>query len=64
MKLALIPLILLAGCFPVRPDTDKSRTCTAYAKQVADSKFRAGDSMDTLMTWIQNEGKAYDECMK
>lgn len=55
--------LLLTGCFPVRPDTAEARACTAAAALVADSKFRAEDSMLTQARWVQDEGRAYDECM-
>ena len=61
--LILVVLLLLAGCFPVRPDTPQARACTASAEKIADSKWRAGESLETLMAWLQNEGRAYDECM-
>lgn len=64
MRIAAVLLtVLLAGCFPVRPDTSQSRACTARAELVADSKYRAGESLEVVMAWLQHEGRAYDECM-
>lgn len=63
MRLILIVVFLLAGCFPVRPDTPQARACAIKAAAIADSKFKAEDSHTTQARWLQDEARAYDECM-
>lgn len=63
MRVAVIFTLLLAGCFPVRPDTPQAKACTAEAVKVADSKYRADSTLEMIAKWNSDEGRAYDACM-